>query len=419
MNILRTFVNSLVINLNKSKMKQIINAIKQGNVLNISLNGKLHKKNCGSVNEANELFGIALAAKSNPSDENIKALKSYLNERLRIAYLTGLETDVESNEIFMAGFNTPLPKTLIEIIEDYHKNKFPLEPIFNFWKLLMINPDTRVRESLFKFITTHDFVLTDKGYMVTYKAVYLKDTEKPKTSGLDAFVGEQYLVVKKWRTGPKKYVVYKNLEDGGLNITKQTTAEKWDEKEKNVEIIGNLADIYNAVVNTKSDNDNADKTIYTDMHSKTMSIELGVPVVMDRKDCDADPARDCSYGLHVGATKYVEKFVEYKKNESAILVCLVNPANVVAVPNYDHSKMRVTEYFPIGLAKYENQKIDIIEQKYFEDDYSNYEVNELESLIKKVIANEKPIAKAKNSEEEKRPLSELKKIIESRLIDIS
>ena len=397
-------------------MKKSINAIKQGNVVNISVGGKLHKKNCGSVNEANELFKVALTAKADPSDENIKALKAYLNEKLRIAYLTGLETDVESGEVYMAGFNTPVPKTLIEIVEDYHNNGFPLEPIFNFWKLLMINPDTRVRESLFKFITTHDFVLTDKGYMVTYKAVYYKN-EKPKTSGLDAFVGEQYLRVKsKWGTSPKRYVVYKNLEDNSLNITKLKAAQKWDVKKKNVEILGNLADIYKAVVNNKVDAAEQDKTIYTDMHTRKMHIELGMPIVMDRKDCDADPAHDCSYGLHVGATKYVESFAN---TNSAILVCFVNPANVVAVPDYDHSKMRVSEYFPVGLAKFENKKIDIIEQKYFEEDYCNYEVDELEKLIDKVQAEEMPIAKAINAEDETRPLSELKKIIESRLIDVT
>ena len=392
-----------------------INAIKQGNVVNISLSGKLHKKNCGSVNEANELFKVALAAKADPSEENIKALKAYLNERLRVAYLVGLETDVDTGEIFMAGFNTPVPKTLIDVIEEYHNNKFPLEPIFNFWKLLMINPDVRIRESLFKFITTHDFVLTDKGYMVTYKAVYVKDSDVVENP-LDGFVGEQYLAVKtNWKTNPKRYVVYKDLATGELNITKLTTAENWDVKKKNVEILGNLSELYDALVKNKSE-DVVEKTVYTDMHTRKMHIELGVPVLMDRKDCDSDPARDCSYGLHVGATSYVENF---GNSNSAILVCLVNPANVVAVPDYDHSKMRVSQYFPIGLAKYENSKIDIIEQKYFEEDYCDFEADELESLIAKVQAEELPIQTAKNADEETRPLSELKKIIESRLIDVS
>jgi len=282
---------------------------------------------------------------------------------------------------------------------------------------LMINPDVRVRDSLFKFITTHDFVLTDKGYMVTYKAVYLKNQAKPVNSTLDAFVGEQYLAVKsKWKTNPKRYVVYKNLSDNTLVITKLSTAENWDLKEKNVEILGNLADLYKAVVENKSDAGVVEKTIYTDMHTRKMHIEVGLPVVMDRKDCDADPAHDCSHGLHVGATKYVESF---GNGSTAILVCLVNPANVVAVPDYDHSKMRVAEYFPIGLAKYEKGKIDIIEQKYFEDDYCNYEADELQKLIEKVKAEELPISKAKNANEETRPLSELKKIIESRLVDVS
>jgi hypothetical protein len=147
-----------------------------------------------------------------------------------------------------------------------------------------------------------------------------------------------------------------------------------------------------------------------------MTIELGKPVRMERKECDSDPAIDCSYGLHVGATAYVERFAN--RGESVILACLVNPANVVAVPNYDHSKMRVAEYFPFAFATYENGKIDIVEQKYFEEDYCEYEAEELEQQIAKVKAEEKPIETAINAEEEERPMSELMKILETRLFDI-
>ena len=148
-----------------------IEAVKQGNVVNFSIDGKLQKKNCGTPDEATALYKALLKARESGSDEDFKAFRCLLSEKLRVAYLAGLETDIDSGEVFLAGFNTPVPMTLVEVIKEYHENAYPLEAILNFWKLLMTNPDVRVRESLFDFITTHDFVLTTNGYMVVYKAV--------------------------------------------------------------------------------------------------------------------------------------------------------------------------------------------------------------------------------------------------------
>jgi hypothetical protein len=393
-----------------------IQAVKIGNMVNISLNGKLYKKNCGTPKEADELFKIVLKAKENPDDKDaFKQVRIALNEKLRTALMCGIEADVETGEAYLAGFNTPIPETLLEVMKEYHENKYPLEPIINFWKLLMVNPDTRIRTTLFDFISTHDFVLTDKGYMLVYKAVYHKEKEQTEASQFEEFISKQYLHIKKnWNCSPNKYVGYKEKESGELKITKYNTAKNWDEKEKGIEIIGKIGDLYEAII-TKENAEENTNTVYTDMHSRTMSIIVGEPCVMPRTECDSDPANECSYGLHVGATKYVERF---GNGSSTILACLVNPANVVAVPKYDNSKMRVTEYFPIAVATYEDGKIDIVEQKYFEDDYANYEVDELEAQIEKIQAEELPIATAKGAEKETRPMSELQAMLESRLVDI-
>lgn len=397
-----------------------INVIKTGNVVNLSINGKLHKKVCGTSEEAEQLYKIAQTAKQNPSDENIKALRMFINEKTRTAFICGLETDLETGEAYLAGFNTPIPTTLLDVIKEYHENGYSLDPIINFWKLLMINPDTRVRQSLFNFITKHDFVLTDQGYMVVYKAVYRKKDDENKvnseTTAYIEFITNKYLFVKnKWKCSPNKYVVYQNLSDNTYDITKFETAEGWDEEDKNVEILGKLGDLFSVIVNSDNQETKEETPKYTDMHSRTMTIELGLPVVMPRKDCDSDPANDCSYGLHVGATSYVNRFAN---RNSVILVCLVNPMHVVAVPDYDNSKMRVSQYFPYAIATYENNGIEIIEDKYFEDDYCAYEQQELEEMVEKIKANELPIETARKAEEESRPMSELLKILESRIVEL-
>jgi hypothetical protein len=276
-----------------------IEAVKQGNVVNFSINGKLQKKNCGSPEEATTLYKALLKAKETDSDEDFKAFRCLLSEKLRIAYLAGLETDVDTQEVYLAGFNTPVPMTLVQVFKEYAENNYPLEAITNFWKLLMINPDKRVRNSLFDFITTHDFVLTSKGYMLVYKKVERIDVAK---NDFAEFVSNKFLHVKKtWKESPKNYVVYKD-KDEAYGITKIETATKWSEKEiDKVEVLGNLNDLFDSIFNT--DDPQSEVPVYTDLYTHTMHIELGKPVRMERKECDSDPMVECSYGLHCGATK--------------------------------------------------------------------------------------------------------------------
>ena len=389
-------------------MKQI-NPVKIGNTINVSIDGKLHKKNCGSPALANDLYRLVLEAKADPSDENVLKILGFMNERTRIAMECGLETDPANGEVYLAGFNTPVPMTLIEVIKEYHEEGFPVEAVINFWKLLMLNPDMRVRTSLFDFIKTHDFVLTPNGYMVVYKAVdYMAKDE----NDLSEFITNKYLFVRKhWDCSPKKYVVYTDA-NGEHQITKKSTAKNWDVKKKGVTIQGNLSEMFKDIDKYIVDSE----TMYTDWYTKKMEIKLGQPVIMNRENCDSDPVASCSYGLHVGATNYVAKFGH---KEGAVLVCYVNPAHVVAVPDYDHSKMRVAEYFPFAMATYDGTEIDIIEEKYFPSDYTTYEQTELAEMVEKVRDEELPIETAKGAQEESRNMEELQKIIESRLIDIT
>ena len=398
------------INQNSKKMKNSVQGNQFGKTVNVFINGKLRKKVCDTLETAEEFFRLILSAKDDPTDEDIRMLFAFLNEKTRTAMMCGLETDPDTGEVYLAGFNTPVPMTLVEVIKDYHEKGYPMEAILNFWKLLMLNPDREVRNSLFDFIKTHDFVLTGNGYMVVYKAVYWAgETFNP----IAEYVSNMYLHVKKdWSCSPKKYMVYRDLASGDLNITKTKTANKWDCAKKNVELLGNLNKMYSNL----DEYNEISGGHYTDMHTRTMVIHLGQLVSQERNLCDADPRNSCSNGLHVGATNYVERFAG---SAGKILVCYVNPAHVVAVPNHDHSKMRVSEYFPFAVANFENGKIDIIEQSYFESDYADIEAEQLEDMVEKIQAEETPIERSINADEEVRPLSELQKVIENRLVDLN
>ena len=59
--------------------------------------------------------------------------------------------------------------------------------------------------------------------------------------------------------------------------------------------------------------------------------------------------------------------------------------------------MRVCEYFPFAIASYEDRKIDIIEQAYFESDYCEYEADELAEQIEALKKDEVKIEVAQNA----------------------
>jgi hypothetical protein len=391
-----------------------LEAIKIGNTVNCFVNGKLYKKSFTNTSDADDFYKIILNKKEGKiTDDDLKDILSFLNDNLRIALKCGLETDPDTGLVYSKGFNTPIPETLIKTFEEYYEKKFPLTALENFWSLLMINEDKRIRDEAFDFIKKHDFVVATKGFMVTYKAVVKVEAETNQK--FVDFVNDTFIKIKKkWKKNPKKYVVYLSGNDEEYHVTKKETVPNLIKSNKN-RMLGNLDYLYNNIDEYKSK-----KNMYTDMYSKTMKIELGKPVYMDRNQCDANPKKECSYGLHVGATKYVEHFAGTGENV-AVLVCLVNPAHIVAVPNYNHSKMRVSEYFPIAEANYNKatKKIDIIKQPYFEHDYTTYEEDMLNKLLDNVRSKEQPRPIPKNGVKETRSLKELEKIIEKRLFYIS
>ncbi len=95
--------------------------------------------------------------------------------------------------------------------------------------------------------------------------------------------------------------------------------------------------------------------VYTDQHSHTFTITIGKMVTMPREECDADSGHECSNGLHIGGTSWLEK--GYYGDTG--LVCLVNPVDVVAVPwaNSNYGKLRTCAYLPIAKAEYKGSHI--------------------------------------------------------------
>ena len=99
---------------------------------------------------------------------------------------------------------------------------------------------------------------------------------------------------------------------------------------------------------------NVDKTeeenVFTDHHAHTFKIRIGEMVTMDRDKCDTVQENTCSTGLHIGGRGWLKK--NYYGDTG--LACLINPADVVAVPPYDdYGKLRTCAYLPMDIIHYD------------------------------------------------------------------
>lgn len=90
--------------------------------------------------------------------------------------------------------------------------------------------------------------------------------------------------------------------------------------------------------------------IFTDYYTHTFKIKIGEVVSMKRKDCDSDSNITCSKGLHVAGKGWLKR----NYYGSTGIACLVNPADVVAVPKNDnYGKLRTCAYLPMQTINYD------------------------------------------------------------------
>ena len=109
---------------------------------------------------------------------------------------------------------------------------------------------------------------------------------------------------------------------------------------------------------------------YKDHHTGKCDNTVGQVLAMSRNRISDDPNQACHYGYHVGALEYASTF---GGSGSRIVICRVDPADVVCVP-YDHSmqKVRVCRYEVMS----EQERPDFMSDTYEEvepedDDYSD------------------------------------------------
>lgn len=276
----------------------------------------------------------AVIAKLDVEPDKEKRLK----KAKRIADISGLFEYDEEGMTYLKGFRIPMNGTLVDALLEAHYNpasRFTVSSLINFWKFLLLNPDKHVRTGLFDWIKTSTFAITEDGNIISYRNVDVKSRSTSKK--LDDFISESWAKVKRWKKSPSNYVVVKTDDSFGIS-----EAIKYDGSGT---LLGNLDYLFTkeCVV--------GDETIYTDNYTHTMEILLGKPVSMPRNECDNDPNSSCSRGLHCKSKRYGLQL------GSDVIITLVNPYNVVAIPNGEFEKFRCCEYLPLAKAEIEKGKL--------------------------------------------------------------
>lgn len=265
----------------------------------------------------------------------------------------------------------PVPQNLLNLFEGYHFDSIDDIGLVRFWKLLVKNENKDVVRELIDYIKVNDIAISKYGYMHAFKAVRPGELQVRSIypQVLIDFVNNSVEEVRSKKQSIKNYIVL-NEERGYSLLHKQTKRAK-----ENMQGLPIVDELHALVEAFKEEQKESQVTVYQPKSSGPYGndIQIGKAVWMPRAECNTN-RDDCAEGLHVGHYKYVSSFAG---NDSTVLNILVNPKNIVNVPQ-NQNKIRCCEYFPVSVYSEKGLKSDLKDKSLFADeDYVNYELDTL------------------------------------------
>ena len=255
---------------------------------------------------------------------------------------------VEDKSVYRVGLDLTIPRQVLDRYLEAINDIEAFKAIDNFWFLCAQNVDANSRETCYEFMDNNNIKLTKSGFMVVYR--WLVKDKKSKNRFFKIGNGSINLP-KGWtyKSFIKDFKRQKNKADK-VFVTKEGKITRGKSRVCNVE------DFLREYSNNKA-------ATYTDKHTGTMRIQMKEPANLNRKDCDPNPNASCSNGLHVAGLDWAK----HHQFGDTRVVALVNPKDVVSVPNHDVGKMRVCEYLPCFTVKdWSEINEDTIDLKEFE-----------------------------------------------------
>ena len=319
-------------------------------------------------NCTDELYNDVMANQNDEEQVQCLLVPEFCKKKEEIEVKTKMLTDFTASKYLSVFGNSVYIKSVSELTvpEDLAVALFKAEQdqdtelvqtYLNFWTLCSLNPDSRARTNLFWFLKRYGMVISKSGLFVAYRNVQLKSEGSEISSKWAEFISTSYSKIKyKFKKSPKNYTVGKDANGDKVCVLTESSLTK---------VKGNLQELYNKL------NDQDLSPVYTDAHTRTFTIKIGEPVTMNRSKCNADSNVTCSNGLHLGGKSWLEQ--GYFGDTT--LLCLVNPSDVVAIPEIDsYGKMRVCAYYPVQIVDRDKDG-KIIDQGIndgFEDDFMHH-----------------------------------------------
>lgn len=351
-------------------------------------NGDMIGKNNLTVEEINSLKTAII----NGNIEEVKAIISpnlTTEEKVQLSInkaFKELEELPENSPFFMKNFNifmkdfpeVPVPKNVVQMYYSFDAES-DRNAVLKFWQLLVLNPNTRVRNELPKFLFNNGFHITNEGLIVTFRRAWSRSEQN---INLYEWVINTY--TKRKLQKKKVHNLYVDFVDDNYTVTEECTS------------LGLLTDLYNEAMLKVNDDSNekyyADHATQTKFkiddedHYGNVFYQVGRTTILDRKLCDSNSRNSCSKGLHSGVPEYVSSYTSFGNK---IFACLVNPYDVVSSPEDGWCKIRTSaihiacEITEKDLEEYRTSN----KQSIIDIASGNYHVESLERIVSELKYN--------------------------------
>lgn len=197
-------------------------------------------------------------------EEKIKNLLPKMSDNLTSEDISASKNLLaRGNCIYMRNVSdVSLPEDLVKkiLIAEKHNDMKRIEKYKNFWTLVSMNPDARVRNNMFWFIRKWGMSISKAGFIIAYRNVdVVKKSEYDTKEVVDLYYKTKYI---------------DNKDPNTIDYNGNTLENVFQSI-----IFGNMGDVY------------------TDNHSHTFTIRLGQVVEMPREQCDSEQENSCSRGL--------------------------------------------------------------------------------------------------------------------------
>lgn len=261
---------------------------------------------------AKKTFALDYLSDENPMQkvllEHDSQLKEFFDSAFAKTYLELVEVDPLSVVCIIKDTNLVIPKELLLKMTRVVSKTALLE----FLKKTSSNKDKIAARGMLKFAAMGDhFHILENGFLIGYKKV------------------------KSRREKTQEDILVSELSNRGEDLA----ALKFDYSYGKVEAVPAKTGEFTIIKKLLSEKNKG--ATFTDSYSSSMNIRLFSPVVISREQCDTDPNRTCSHGLHVGTYDYANWFTG-----DVLLMVAFSPEDAVAVPQ-DGGKIRVCRYYPV------------------------------------------------------------------------